>query len=82
MNLTSILQTMVIVDTFAVNMRKEFWGMDAHIYRPSRFLEFNEKNVSETVFFSPAIPLIQLSGEVPVVEIWARPPPVHGQISC
>ncbi|CAI6337024.1 unnamed protein product [Periconia digitata] len=34
--------TMVIVDTFAVNMRREFWGKDAHDYRPSRFQEVNE----------------------------------------
>jgi len=43
---------MVIVDTFAVNMRKEFWGMDADDYRPSRFLELKEQTVSVQNFIS------------------------------
>ena len=50
MALISCQQTMVVVDTYAVNMREEFWGADARDYRPDRFLELKGKPVSILVY--------------------------------
>lgn len=71
---------MVIVDTYAVNMREEFWGADTREYRPDRFLELKGKPVSKfSIFLNHKLTLY--GDQVPVVAVWAWAASVYGKVS-
>ena len=81
---TNMIQTMVIVDTYALNVHNDFWGEDSRIYRPSRFLGLSSVQVrlSASSALLQTFRSILVTDSIPDVALWVWTTPMYGQIPC